>query len=524
MMIGHIGFRTSLIVSLCVLVFLFVVQGGLAAEVVDIGFLAEAADSRTDKAGIGDPAVQFLGKVAPSDAVADTAAEPGEKSDDTENGGSDVNHIAESASQTAETAHEFVHTSQELWRAGAIDEAVDALDRAYELLLTLPADDDLLADREKADLRNLIARRLVEIQAARRTSSGNLGGSIPLTVNAAVEREIRSFQGPERGFFLNSWRRAGRQRPMILEALRAAGLPDQLSWLPLIESGFQTRALSSARALGLWQFIPSTGWRFGLERDAWKDERMDPAKSTRAAIAYLMELHGLFGDWLTALAGYNCGENAVLRLINAQKIGWIDQFWDLNARLPNETARYVPRFIATLLIVSDPGKYGFEQPELTAPVGVEVVETARRMRLEDIDLSMGLPAGTLAELNPELRLRVTPEGEYPLKIPAGAGADVIARLIAVPEYTTVIENKVPGAMIVSRPAIRQKTTYRPRSPILIHTVRRGETLTKIAGRYRTTVEQIRRDSRIRGSRLLVGQSLAIRVWSAGTARVASRAR
>lgn len=482
------------------------------------GYRAKVADSAEGAAmGTAPPPVDATEDGADTEPVGESEAAVVEQDTDIDAG-------PDSASRAAETAHEFVRTSQELWRTGAIDDAVDALDRAYELLLSISDGEDPVADRQKADLRNLIARRLVENQAARRTSSGDLSGSIPLTVNPAVEREIRSFQGPERDFFLSSWLRSGRHRPMILEELRAAGLPDQLSWLPLIESGFKTQALSSARALGLWQFIPSTGWRFGLERDTWKDERMDPTKATRAAIAYLTELHGLFGDWLTALAGYNCGENAVLRLINAQKIGWLDQFWDLNARLPNETARYVPRFIATLLIVSEPGKYGFELPEPASPVGVEVVETERRMRLADIDMAMGLVVGTLAELNPELRLGLTPDEAYPLKVPSGAGANVVAQLLSVSEYSAAGAGAVSGAAVAKRPVIRQKTKYRSRSPILIHAVRRGENLTRIAANYRTTVAQIRKDNRIRGSRLLVGQNLVIRAWSAGTARIASRER
>ena len=104
---------------------------------------------------------------------------------------------------------------------------------------------------------------------------------------------------------------------MIVRKLREAGLPEALSWLPLVESGFKTGALSSARALGMWQFISSTGTRYGLERSHWVDERMDPEKSTAAAIAYLGDLHAIFGDWLTALASYNCGENRVLSLIRS---------------------------------------------------------------------------------------------------------------------------------------------------------------------------------------------------------------
>ncbi|MDQ1349658.1 MAG: rane-bound lytic murein transglycosylase [Acidobacteriota bacterium] len=376
------------------------------------------------------------------------------------------------------------------WDRGAADEAIAALDRAYEKMTRIalepsPAGDAVLS-KEKENLRRLISRRIVEIYAARQTSLGDTQASIPRDMNPDVAREIASFQGRERAFFLEAYRRSGLYRPMIVAQLQEAGLPEQLSWLPLVESGFKDRALSSARALGLWQFIASTGYRYGLDRSNWVDERMDPEKSTKAALAYLTALHELFGDWLTALAAYNCGEHNVLRQIKNSKVSYLDQFWDLYSRLPQETRRYVPRFLATLAILENPAQYGFELPEPYAPVPYETAELARATQLEQLDRALALETGTLARLNPELRRNATPKEPYRLKIPLGAGPALLASLESLPKWDPpqVESAQVEGA------------TYRVRS---------GDTLSGIAARHRTSVSAIKSANNLRSDRLALGQ-------------------
>ena len=380
------------------------------------------------------------------------------------------------------------------WDRGAADEAIEALDRAYEKMTRIalepsPAGDAVLS-KEKENLRRLISRRIVEIYAARQTSLGDTQASIPRDMNPDVAREIASFQGRERAFFLEAYRRSGLYRPMIVAQLQEAGLPEQLSWLPLVESGFKDRALSSARALGLWQFIASTGYRYGLDRSNWVDERMDPEKSTKAALAYLTALHELFGDWLTALAAYNCGEHNVLRQIKNSKVSYLDQFWDLYSRLPHETRRYVPRFLATLAILENPAQYGFELPEPYAPVPYETAELARATQLEQLDRALALETGTLARLNPELRRNATPKEPYRLKIPLGAGPALLASLESLPKWDPpqVESAQVEGA------------TYRVRS---------GDTLSGIAARHRTSVSAIKSANNLRSDRLALGQRLRI---------------
>ena len=334
-------------------------------------------------------------------------------------------------------------SARDAWRRGAFDEALASLDRAYSVLLQMPDNGDPVKAQEKADLRQFISRRVVEVYASRQTAVGELDLAIPLVMNPRRGGGDPQLPGAWSGTSSSMpTARSGRYRPMILDELQKAGIPEQLSWLPLIESGYKVRALSTARALGMWQFIPSTGYRYGLRRDAWVDERMDPEKATRAAIAYLTELHGLFGDWLTAIAAYNCGEQNVLRTINRQKINYLDQFWDLYARLPRETARYVPRFLATLHIVGDPAAYGFDLPEPDQPIPFELTRVERSVRLSDLERSLGLPGGVLEELNPELRHRSTPKAPYDLRVPTARGAQVVAALGALPQWTPPVEDAV----------------------------------------------------------------------------------
>lgn len=391
-----------------------------------------------------------------------------------------------------DAALELVESARLSWTSGENDRAIEALDQAYAALLK--TEDDGTGkelQQQKDDLRFLISKRLLEIYASKYRTTNGTHKEIPLTVNEHVEREIRLFQTQERDFFLESYRRSGRYRDQMVREFREAGLPEDLTWLPLIESGFKVRALSRARALGLWQFIPSTGYKFGLKRNAAIDERLDPEKATAAAIAYLKELHHIFGDWATSLAAYNCGEGAVLRVIRSQKIDYLDNFWDLYDRLPRETSRYYPRFLATLAIIKDPEKYGFKLGELDRPEPYEVVTVTKPVNLKMLAAKAGADENALAGLNPELRYSATPGGPYALRVPPGKGEAVLATVDALPAWSP------------------------PRPAYVVHRVRRGETLSTLAVRYRTSIDRIRNANNLRSSRLIrVGQKLRIPLTNA----------
>ena len=450
---------------------------------------------------------------------------------------------------------------------GDMDNALKSLDKAYGMLLSEEEETSVVI-REKDDLRLMIARKILEIYTGRRSAPTARLSEIPLIMNADVEKEIRSFQTIERNFFERSYERSGYYLPIMKQQLRQAGLPEELAWLPLVESGFQVSALSKARALGPWQFIPSTGYKYGLNRDLFIDERMSVEKSTQAAIAYLTDLHALFGDWLTALAAYNCGEGRVLKVISRQQINYLDHFWDLYQMLPYETARYVPRFLATLHIVKNPKKYGMDLGEPFAkPIPFETVKTQKSMKLSDIAGQMGIAADTFVMLNPELRHQMTPDRPYDLKIPRGMAqqyavvADQIkeSRPPAPPERerkTKVVKYKVKqgdtvasiskkfgmsskslmasngmksesqlteGKILKINVKTREKSTQVASSkkgkskkpaaaePATIkYTVKKGETLTQIAKRYNTTPTEIKKMNNLSGTQLKSGQILKIK--------------
>jgi membrane-bound lytic murein transglycosylase D len=433
-------------------------------------------------AGAPEPAPAVSSIPENSDAATNEAAPvpQGEK-----NGESAKKENGDDEQGMLDSALELTETAQEYWEDGDTEEAIASLDEAYSLILKVNSNNPKHI-QQKEDLRFVISKRIIEMYASRQTEVKGISTAIPMVINDHVEREIQSFQNMERDFFEESYKRSGRYRGAMVKSLKEAGMPEELSWLPLIESGFKLRALSRSRAFGLWQFIPSTGYKFGLKRNTWVDERLDPTKATDAAIAYLKELHQMFGDWATALAAYNCGEGSVARVIRNQKVNYLDNFWDFYARLPRETARYYPRFLAVLAIVKEPAKYGFTLNELDSPLSYETVTVEKPVHLKTIADKLGLEPEDLTALNPELRHGATPNTSYALRVPPGKGEVLLASLDTMTKWSP------------------------PKVEYVVHRVRRGETLSLIALRYRTSMQRILEANNLRSGRMLrVGQRLKI---------------
>ena len=298
--------------------------------------------------------------------------------------------------------------------------------------------------------------------------------------------------------------RSGRYRQMVEKIFKEERVPIDLMWLAQAESVWKPNALSRAAAKGIWQFIPSTGTRYGLAQTTWIDERSQPEKSTRAAARYLRWLHDHFaGDWLLAMAAYNSGENRVDNAI--AKSGYAD-FWELYKRglLPQETRNYVPCILSIIIISKNQKRYGFDvTPD--SPFSYDTVEVPGQTDLKVVADLVGVSYDTIQDLNAELRRGASPAGErYTIKVPKGMKKQFEIAYADLPEEKRVRKISVPSEEI----AVRYRRDYRVQ--FASYQVRRGDTLLSVARRTGVSVQELARLNRIssRGE-LRKGQTVKI---------------
>ncbi len=243
---------------------------------------------------------------------------------------------------------------------------------------------------------------------------------IPIVFNEAVQYFIQFFTVEKRKVFTNWLRRSERYVPLIRDILREHGLPEDLVYLAMIESGFNTRAYSPMKACGPWQFIYETGERYGLKVTHWVDERRDPRKSTVAAARYLRDLFKQFGDWYLAAAGYNAGEKRVERAIARHET---TDFWKLSKynTLPRETREYIPQLIAAAIIAKEPERYGFTGIDYESPIEFVEEQVPGGVSVEAVARAASVDLTVVRSLNPELLTGITPPDakQYAIKLPKG---------------------------------------------------------------------------------------------------------
>jgi membrane-bound lytic murein transglycosylase D len=381
---------------------------------------------------------------------------------------------------------------------------------------------------------NLVAKARADLATTK--------SDLPLMVNEYVATYIKFFASTPRGHntLLHSFQRAGRYKAMIQRVMAEEGVPQDLIYLAVAESGFNPRAMNRrSRAGGMWQFMPNDKF-YGLARTAYVDERFDPEKSTRAYARYMKFIYNQLGDWYLSMAAYDHGAGNIQHAV--QKTGYAD-FWELYKRheLPTETQNYVPQILAAIIIANNPTQYGFEDVTLDPPLLTDTVTINYSVALRLVSDLVDAPVDELTALNPSLLRMVTPpDASFDLHLPAGTATLFEQRIASIPEakrnawrYHRVTADDTLASVArqfhVSESALAGANQLRPADSIqgvealaiplapvasssthmVLYVVRKGDTLVTIADRFGVSLTQLRRWNRIGGVKVEPGRRLHV---------------
>jgi membrane-bound lytic murein transglycosylase D len=363
-------------------------------------------------------------------------------------------------------------------------EVAALLQRLEELEKHLPDSEEITEEpglKEPVEVGPLTGKELeTETEQVLKAEVGAVF-DFPIDLNDKVLAWVHLFTTSRRGFMERTLSRASQYLPMVRQIFAEEGVPQDLAYLAVIESGYINTARSYAQAVGMWQFMRSTGRIYGLNGNAWVEERRDPVKATRAAARYLKRLYETSGDWYLALVGYNAGPLTTERAI--QNLG-SRNFWDMarSRWLRNQTKNYVPELCAAILIGRFPERYGFKV-EQVPPYVYEVVEVDRMTSLAVLSRYAECDVEIIKELNPELLRATTPPGTYKLRVPPGM-SQATARALA----------RIPA---------NQRLDFKP------YRIRRGDTLARLASRFNVSVDDLLAANNLTKSSFKVGRTIQV---------------
>lgn len=366
---------------------------------------------------------------------------------------------------------------------------------------------------------------------------------LPLMMNDYVAAYINFFANTQKGHntLMHAFQRSGRYRAMIQRVMAEEGVPQDLIYLAVAESGFNPRAVNpKSGAGGMWQFMPAAKY-YGLVRNGYVDERFDPEKSTRAYARYMKFIYSELGDWYLSMAGYDWGTGRIQQAV--QKTGYAD-FWELYKRnnLPGETKNYVPEILAAIIIANNPKKYGFEDITYDPPILTDTVTINYSVDLRLVSDLVGAPVDELMALNPSLlRMTTPPDASFDLHLPAGTSSLFEQRIAGIPESkrnfwryhrlgpddtlaSVARDNRVSIAELAAANQLSEGQSLQgieglvipvapasaPAARTVLYTVRRGDTLVSIADRFGVSLDQLRRWNKISsGIRVEAGRRLHV---------------
>jgi len=332
-------------------------------------------------------------------------------------------------------------------------------------------------------------------------------GSIPLEFNTRIKSFVDYFTIRDREYTKSVLANRDLFFPIFEEALAKRGMPDELKYLSIVESGLRPNAMSRVGAAGLWQFMPATGRSYGLSQSWYIDERMDPYEATEAACRYLKALYNMFGDWELALAAYNTGPGNVRKAI--RRSGYQKTFWEIYNYLPRETRSYVPQFVAMIYTLNYLDEHNFiiDEIDMNHQVAHDTLQVNGYMHMETFANLVNLCVDDLISLNPHVIRGATPDGttNFPLRIPSDMAEDIRRNRLMILDSASKVGRAELEYLARSSPG----STYgRTRQ---VYRVRSGDVLGSIAQRYHVRVSDLKRWNNLNSNLIRVGQR--INIWT-----------